>query len=340
MKKVIILVLIIILSFSLFVGCDKQTTPSKGDKSKEAEAVLAYIAAADGNYVISGQQESTWMTPLDYEFEYIYQASGKYPAIRGLDYINDDFEGVNERAIEWWNKGGIVTICWHTGKNYTGGYNDCKDDVVDDWDKLLTEGTDEYNAMIAGIDKAAKALKELKDLNIPVLWRPYHEAYGDWFWWGKAEEGQDVVRAERYVKLWQIMYDRYTDYWKLDNLIWVLGYSHMTYEWERPKNPGKYADKWNPGAEYYDIIGADTYQAGLHVKLNTKIKSMNDGNKPTAYHECGENPTVEELQKTNWAYFMTWHTEYLVDRNTTESLNTLYNSDYIITLDELPNFKG
>ena len=72
------------------------------------------------DYIISGQQESTWVGGEQYEFEYIYEKTGKYPAIRGLDYMNDDFEGVNRRAIEWYEKGGIVSICWHCGSDFSG----------------------------------------------------------------------------------------------------------------------------------------------------------------------------------------------------------------------------
>lgn len=329
MKKIICLVLIICLSLCVFIGCqNEELQPAKGTKSIEATKVYEYIISATDNFVISGQQESTWISE-DYEFDYIYEKTGKYPAIRGLDYINDDFAGVNARAIKWWQKGGIVTICWHTGMDYASGYDKCKEDEVLDWDKLLTEGTDEYNAMIAGIDKAAVALKELKEAGVPVLWRPYHELYGDWFWWSKGG-------AKNFVKLWKIMYDRYTDYWELDNLIWVLGYSHMNYDWDE-KAKGKDAEDWYPGDDYCDIVGADSYEAGMHIKLDKRIKKLNEGNKPTAYHECGTNPTVSELQTTSWTYFMTWHTTWLTN-NTDETLNTLYNDKYIITLDELPKF--
>ena len=53
-------------------------------------------------------------------------------------------------------------------------------------------------------------------------------------------------------------------------------------------------------------------------------------------HECGTNPTAEELAATSWTYFMTWHTEHIVDKNDPEALNTLYNSELVITKDELP----
>ena len=256
-----------------------------------------------------------------YEFEHIYNASGKYPAIRGLDYMKDDFSGVNRRAKNWYNRGGIVTICWHCGSDFSGSWAECMSTTIDDWDKALTEGTPEYKKLIAGMDKAAKALQELRDAGIPVLWRPFHEFDGAWFWWGKGG-------ADNFVKLWRIMYDRYTNYWKLNNLIWVLGYS----------GNGKNYDKWYPGDEYVDIAGADSYSTGANAKLYNAVVKVAGSEKPVCYHECGTNPTVQQLRdsKAGWVWFMTWHTEYITDYNSNTALKELYNDDYVITLDELP----
>ena len=152
----------------------------------------------------------------DYEFDIIKNASGKYPALRGLDYMGDDFAGCNRRAKKWYDKGGIVTICWHCGSDFRGSHTEAMNSDLN-WNAALTEGTAEYNTLIAGMDKGAKALKELQEAGIPVVWRPFHEFDGKWFWWGKGG-------AENFKKLWRIMYDRYTNYWGLDNLIWSLGY--------------------------------------------------------------------------------------------------------------------
>lgn len=73
-----------------------------------------------------------------YEFDYIYNNTGRYPAIRGLDYMNDDFSGVNRRAKEWHDRGGIVTICWHCGFDFTGSWDECMKTVRNDWDLALT----------------------------------------------------------------------------------------------------------------------------------------------------------------------------------------------------------
>ena len=310
---VIALCLIILIA----VLSSRPAALSNPEASLLAKQLYAFIAETEGKASLSGQQESTWMGSADYETDYIFEATGKYPVIKGFDYMNDDFEGVNERAKQWWNKGGVVTICWHCGSDFSGEWKDCMEDEVADWEKMLTEGTDEYNEMIAGMDKAAKALKELQQENIPVLWRPFHEFDGNWFWWSKGT-------AENFKAMWRIMYQRYTEYWQLDNLIWVLGFSDQ----------GEKSRAWYPGDEYCDIIGADTYQTDIFGKLYFKMKLMTTASKPLCLHECGDNPTVSELEKYPWCWFMTWHTEYLTDRNTAQELNELYNSDFVITLDE------
>ena len=259
----------------------------------------------------------------DYEVNYIYNNTGKLPAMRGLDYMHDDFNGVNERAIKWWNEGGLVTICWHTGCDFSGEWADALADEITDWNAVLTEGTAENKAFVAGMDKAAKALLKLQEKGVVVLWRPFHEFDGEWFWWGKGG-------SENFKKLWIMMYDRYTNYWGLNNLIWVLGFS----------GNGKNYSSWYPGDKYVDIIGADSYNGGAQKTLYDKAKAVTSTYKPMCFHECGTNPTVDELKKVGWTWFMTWHTDYITSQNTVSALKALYNSDYVITKDELPSFKA
>lgn len=325
MKKITAIVLS--LTILCLCGCtsEKEYALSNLKASENTKKLYSYLCETYGNAIISGQQESTWVSGEQYEFEYIYEATGKYPAIRGLDYMNDDFEGVNRRAIEWYEKGGIVSICWHCGADFSGSWDECKETDITDWEKALTEGTDEYKALIDGMDKGAKALKELQEKGIPVLWRPFHELDGDWFWWSRGG-------AEDFKKLWALMYDRYTNYWGLDNLIWVLGYSHKNEMYK----------EFYPGDEYVDIAGADSYDDGAHGDLFKAVKKTVKSEKLVCFHECGTIPTVAELKKENaeWLWFLAWHTEYLVDNNTTENLKNIYNDEYVITLDELPDFKN
>lgn len=295
---------------------ESQYLLSNPDADENARKLYDYLNEVYGSYIITCQQESTWMGSPDYEMDYIFEVTGKYPAMRGLDFMNDDFDGVVERAKEWHEKGGIVTICWHTGVNGLGYQESLDDDP--DFEKILTEGTDEYNAMIASWDKAAEALAQLRDAGIPVLWRPFHEFDGQWFWWGKGG-------AENFIKLWQMMYDRYTNQFGLTNLIWVLGYS------------GEVKDGWYPGNEYCDIIGSDTYDNSTNVRAWRKLEALNTG-KLLAFHECGNVPNIQRFEADGamWSWFMIWHTTHITG-NSKEKLSSVYNHEKAITLDELPD---
>lgn len=299
---------------------------SNEDAIESTVVVYDYLKEIYGTACLTGQMESTWMGTPDYEMDYIEKNTGKLPAIRGLDFMNNDFDGVTERAQEWWEMGGIPTICWHTGADFASGYEESKADNIN-WDEAFVSGSDTYNALLQGMDRAVPYLQQLEDAGVPVLWRPFHELDGGWFWWSKGG-------SDNFVKLWQMMYSRYTDYWELDNLIWVYGYS---------KN-GRNMEDWYPGDSYVDLVGADSYTDGPNTKLYEKCVGIAPEGMPIVFHECGTIPMEEELvsTETNWLFFMTWHTTWLTDTvegNTLEDLNAIYNSEHFITLDELPEFK-
>jgi hypothetical protein len=155
------------------------------------------------------------------------------------------------------------------------------------------------------------------------LWRPFPEFDGGRFWWGKGG-------AEAFKKLWILMYDRYTNTYKLNNLIWVLGYS------------SEVKAGWYPGDAYVDIAGADAYTAGTQSSLFNKVKNIVGGDIPICYHECGPIPNPDEMfaDGTNWVWFLTWHTTYLKDQNTVAALRKIYTHVHVYTLGELPNLKS
>lgn len=292
---------------------------SNPNADETTQRVYQYICENFGRKMLSCQQESTWMGSPDYEMDIILEKTGKLPAMRGLDYMNNDFKGVNERAIKWWDEGGLVTICWHTGV-VSSGYNESLGDNPD-FEKMLTEGTEEYKQLMESWDKAASALTELRDAGVPVLWRPFHEFDGAWFWWGKGG-------SEQFIKLWRMMYDKFTYEYGLNNLIWVLGYS------------GEVKGGWYPGDEYCDVIGSDTYDNSTNSRAWKKLINIPSHKKPIAFHECGNVPVPSRFENDEciWSWFMIWHTDFVVNHDS-DILKEVYNSELVITKDELPELK-
>lgn len=330
--------------------CDPQATDS-------AKRLMSYLSDVYGNGIISGQQEIYGGGP-DTEFDYIQNATGKLPAIRGFDFMNYNplygwEDNTTSRVIEWTNeKGGIATASWHI--NVPASMDGYKVGDKLDWSKctysnktdfvtanILVDGTVEQEYFNAAVDMLAEQLKKLDDADVPLIFRPFHEAEGAggedgsgaWFWWSK--EGADV-----YKQLWKLLYTKLTDEYGLHNLIWE--YNSYTYS---------SSAAWYPGDEYVDIVGYDKYNATENKPNESAISSVFynianiiGGKKMIAMAENDTIPTLENIkeEKAGWLYFCPWYGEFLISSNynNPEKLKEMYNSDYCITLDELPDLKA
>lgn len=347
------------------------TSSNKLSDSKAISAtqsLMNYLADVYGKHIISGQQEIYQYGPHDFEweFEYIKEKTGEYPAIRGFDYGNftcpafGSDDGSTTRIIDWVkNKNGIATSSWHLNvptdfASYTSGskvdwsqttYSEKTDFSPS---KAATPGTKENEYYMQALTTLAAEFKKLEAENIPVIWRPLHEAEGgggetgSWFWWGR--EG-----SEAYKKLWIYTYKTLTEDFDCHNLIW---------EW----NSYAYATSkdWYPGDEYVDLIAYDKYNctdwsSGNPVLIHNdsaisgtfyNLVDMYEGKKMIAMSENDSIPTLENLltEKAGWLYFCPWYDggsdniNFLSNPvfNTVEDLTTMYQSDYCISLDELP----
>lgn len=288
-------------------------------------ALYAWLWSLYGRRTLTGQQENPG-EPRE-ELNYIERTTGRLPALLGLDYIHPaDWGGVRERALAWHARGGLVTLCWHWGAPDIGtGYENSKRDF--DVAAALRPGTPQHRMMIEQMDAVAGELAWLRDRGVPVLWRPFHEFSGDWFWWGK--HGPDAFRA-----LFATMYERYAGRHRLDNLIWVLGWA------------GQNVDaRYYPGRRMVDIAGADIYAAdhGNLAPMFGAVKRIVGDAVPICLHENGPIPAPETLgPDADWLWFMTWHTRWLTgaDQNGVADLRAAYGAERYLTLDEIAGRQG
>jgi len=223
----------------------------------------------------------------------------------------------------------------------------------DQWDELLTPGSPLNRRWQAQVDVIAGFLAQLRDARVPVLWRPYHEMNGDWFWWsppspstlvgstgsrvalsegvsrfkgrGGAEEStpptpsQDRVGSQTngYAALWRMLFDRLVRHHGLDNLIWVWNANALRGS-VRP-----YADLY-PGHDTVDILATDIYGADYRQAHYDDLAALAEG-RPIAIGECGEVPTPDVVDsQPRWAWFMVW-TSLLTHSNTPEAIRAIYN---------------
>jgi hypothetical protein len=300
---------------------------SDPNASPESKALYCYIQNLSGKKILSGQMWSGW--GFD-ELAYIQSNTGKQPAIMGLDFIQESVNNTQvQLATNYWKKGGIPTIMWHWGAPGTGeGYPASQNSI--DINKCFVAGTAEYTAFWAELKTKADHLQALRDAGIPVLWRPFHELNGGWFWWSKGNGTANETAANKaalFKKLWTTMYDYFVNTRQLNNLVWVLCYT------------GSPDAAWFPGNQYVDIAGGDEYASTNDPQLNlynNVKKAVAPNLMPTTLHECGIPPNSDQCLSTGamWSWFMEWHTSYIQGVDKTY-LNTVYSHDLVITLDEV-----
>ena len=317
---------------------DKLFTPCNKNAQTCVKNVLKYLSDITYEKVITGQHTQTMAME---ELCHIEEVTGKQPALLGfellsyspnINYTDTDDEcmtevmenyGTLKRAYEWADKKGLITMTWHWFSPLQGRSKAFFTRNTDfDASKAVIDGTDENKALISDMDVMAGLLRPFCDKQIPILWRPFHEAEGDWFWWG-------VKGAEAYKKLYRIMYQRFTEIHHLDNLIWV---------WNATTR------ELYPGDDVVDIITRDMYPpAGDHSsqsEMYNNLIKVTDTKKIVAIGETGTVPFSENIvkEKVGWCYYMNWSKEFcLKDENTTrEDLKKLYDSEYSITKENLP----
>ena len=350
-----------------------QNTCTDIQATAATRALMAYLSDMYGKHIISGQQEIYSGGPhgLETEFEYLKDTTGHYPAIRGFDYGNfccpayGSDDGSTKRIIDWVkNRNGIATASFHI--NVPNKMDSYKIGDRIDWSQTsynakdndfkpsnaYTEGTKEYEYYHQALETLAAEFNKLEEEGVPVIWRPLHEAEGgggetgSWFWWGK--EGSEV-----YKKLWIYTYETLTNEFGCHNLIWEWN----SYDFDTSAN-------WYPGDEYVDIIGYDKYSCTVYLAEDNwagrlvhndspasstfyNIMNRYDSAKMVAMAENDSFSTIENItdEKAGWLYFCTWYDggsdniNFLSNPtfNTKEDTIAMYQSEYCITLDELPD---
>jgi len=326
--------------------------------TKEVKNVYIFFRDNYGKTLISGTMANvSWNIN---EAEWVYKHTGKYPALNCFDFIfhhyspNSWIDYNNTEIVEnWWNNNGLVAAMWHWNVPANSGIGDAAsfyygpepEKTLFDVSKISDTNSTEYKLMIKDIDEVAGYLKLLKNKNIPVIWRPLHEAAGNtnsypggtaWFWWGAKGAGP-------FKALWKLMYERMTNIHQLNNLIWV---------WTTENND----PDWYPGDEYVDIIGRDIYNKTATSQILTEFDKLVEKypDKIITLSECGNvaNITDQWNSGSKWSWFMPWYDfDRTVNTSSSAFLETSHvhanidwwknalNNPIVLTRDEMPNLK-
>ncbi len=294
-----------------------------------AKSLYGRLSQSYGHRTLSGQYDAG-------ENYGIAVATGKTPAIYGGDFMDYSPsrlkhgahpEGTTEAVIKQAKAGQAITMSWHWNaptdlldklitdakgnhvdlRWYKGFYTDA---TTFDLAKALDDPKSErYSMLLSDMDAIAVQLKKFQDAGVPVLWRPLHEAEGGWFWWG-------AKGPKPFIKLWRIMFDRFTRIHRLHNLIWVFTVGD---------NPD-----WYPGDEFVDVLGIDAYPSDHSDALNRNwesLKAQFDGRKLLAISEFGGVPDIPRMRRfgAEWAYFVSWTGQIKPPGTSTQDLRRIYS---------------
>ena len=295
--------------------------------TEEVSNLMVYLYSISGERTLSGQH--CYSKAINSFSDSVFAITDKYQVVWGADFIGENLRlTMLHEAIKKYQQGYIITLMYHQGApsdSVPKGVNRVRYVMNEkEWKDLITPGTKINQNWLNDIDEVAAGLKILQENKIPVLWRPYHEMNGTWFWWCD-KKGEDGIK-----KLWKMMYDRFTNYHKLNNLIWVWNANAP-----RDKiNDEAYAyNLYYPGNDYVDVLATDIYHNDYKQSHHDQLLDLGQG-KLIAIGECGKLPTPEILQNMNhFVWFMEW-ASWLWSANDREDVKRLYHDERVLTLDE------
>ena len=316
----------IILSLAMaaaIVSCNSSKTVddplAESGRTQRTENLLANLREISANGYLVGHQDDPvygvgWVG--DSCRSDVKSVCNDYPAVIGFDLghlelgdsLNLDgvpFDRMKQEIIRLYDRGGMVTLSWHLDNPLTGGSAWVKPDSLTDQEKQtvasVLEGGECHDKFLCWLDTLASFLNSLETpygVKVPVLFRPWHEHTGSWFWWG-----QNLCTTEQYKALWKLTEDRLKE----------KGVANVLYAYSPGTEFGgdaeKYLERW-PGDEMVDVIGFDTYctnnpedttsinnyRNGLDLGLKTICEIAKKHNVVPALSETG----MESLGMENW----------------------------------------
>jgi glycosyl hydrolase family 26 len=189
----------------------------------------------------------------------IKDVTGDYPAVYGFELgrleidhaVNLDsvpFDKMKSFIREAYDRGGVITLSWHLNNPLTGktAWDPAPGTVAS-----ILPGGEKNELYKAWLDKISAFMLDLKGKRgeyIPIIFRPFHELNGDWFWWGGKNCTPDDIR-----QLYQFTESYLRDKKNVHNLLYA-------YNTDKFYSKEEYLKRY-PGDEWVDVIGFDIYQA-------------------------------------------------------------------------------
>lgn len=281
------------------------------DKSATKETIQLFInlKKISKDHTLFGHQHATeyghgWHGEEDRSD--VKSVTGSHPAMIGVDLMgltgNDTKRNqtnalkLKTNVINTYNRGGITTIAWHFKNPISNDGFSWNNATSKPAVKFIIPGGSEhhkYKKILTSIGKWAKSLVGADGKLVPVIFRPYHEFDGNWFWWGKSH----CTKAE-FIKLWRFTVSYLRDELSVHNFIYAFSPDNKF------NNETQFLERY-PGDAYVDMVGMDNYadlgRNGYNIsRAIKKLKIVSDyaikHHKLAAFTETG----LESIPNKKW----------------------------------------
>jgi mannan endo-1,4-beta-mannosidase len=308
MKQIFYFLLLLSISTASF----SQTTMKLIDPlaTKETKALFKNLHKLSQNHILFGHQHATeyghgWVANENRSD--VKSVTGSHPAVIGVDFsglsgrpenmVEKEKASLRKNIADTYNRGGITTVSWHFNNPVTPTSFYWNDSTVSAAVKNIVPGGthhEQYKTILRTIADLAKSIKGNDGKAVPMIFRPYHEFDGDWFWWGKSH-----CTIDEFKTLWRFTVNYLRDSLQVHNFIYAFSPDN-TFATEE-----EYLERY-PGNDYVDMVGMDNYgDFGRYGKYNLdsgyqKLKIVSDfavkSNKLAAFTETG----LESIPNTTW----------------------------------------
>ena len=278
--------------------------------TKETKALYKNLGKLAKNHTLFGHQHATeyghgWEG--DHDRSDVKSVTGSHPAIVGIDFggitagtpsnIQRNNEKLKKIVEDTYNRGGVVTVAWHFSNPVSKGDFYWVDSLSKPAVKYLIPGGaahQQYKGILKGIAEWAHNVKGADGKTVPMIFRPYHEFDGGWFWWGKPH-----CTKEEFIALWQFTVGYLRDSLSVHSFIYCFSPDNLFF------SEAEFLERY-PGDEWVDMVGMDNYgDMGRYGKYNLeaaikKLKIVDTyakkAGKLAAFTETG----LESIPNATW----------------------------------------
>lgn len=327
-RKLQTALLLILFFFSNFINAQKPAAVTDSKATKETQALFRNLKKLSQTSILFGHQHATeyghgWSGEEGRSD--VKSVTGSHPAVIGVDFsglsgrgeegTKSSQQSLRKNIVETYNRGGITTVSWHFNNPVSGGDFYWKDSGVAPAVKNIIPGGShhaKYKKILATVAELALSCKGADSSLAPMIFRPFHEFDGDWFWWGAGH-----CTKEEFVSLWRFTVSYLRDSLGVHNFLYAFSPDNKF------NTEAQFLDRY-PGDEWVDMVGMDNYgDFGRDGKYDldaglTKLKIVSDyakkKGKLAAFTETG----LESIPNG------TWWTETLLKTLKTKGMQLSY----------------